>query len=179
MPFKVTYSLYEPDKVGAVLTTTDAKFARLELAGMQAKPELQLSHMTTDVELVEPTKPEEYTYLVYTVRKAIKHYYAQRGHVPKEVEQQNLKASLALEKKLDLWNATTRFYLQRHPKSTPDDPQAFAFFQLVEAWRNKWHQYFAYRRDAKSDKRVLQMMRRECQDYETQIDNYVKQTIGI
>lgn len=179
MPFKVTFRIYEPDKVGPVVTTTDATFARLEYAGLKAKPGKEMTSMTIDIELVEPTKPEEYIYLVYSVRKATKHYFTQRGHVPKEVDQENLKASLALEKKLDLWNASTRFYLQRHPKSTPDDPRAFAFFQLVEAWRNKWHQYFAYKKAAQADKRVVQMMRKECTDYETQIDNYIKQAIGL
>ena len=70
-------------------------------------------------------------------------------------------------------------YMSKVFNFSPDDPQAFAFFQLVEAWRNKWHQYFAYRRDAKSDKRVLQMMRNQCFAYEREIDKYVTNAIGL
>lgn len=178
MPFKVTFSIYEPGKRGAVLKTTDVAFAKLEYAGLKSKPGKEMTSMTYEIELVEPTKAEEYVFLVHSVRKAIRHYYNQRGHVPKEVEQDNLKKSLALERQLDLWNARTRVYLQQHPKATIDDEKAFAFFQIVDTWRGKWHQYFAWKKSG-GDKRVLQMMRKECQDYETQIDNYIKQTIGI
>ena len=118
-------------------------------------------------------KSEQYTYLVYEVRQ-LQHRYFNGGR-DKTVFQQ----ALDKEKELDNWNTRTRFHLNTHPKLTPDDPKAFAFFQLVEKWRVLWKQFFAYKKRKDADPAIVRERKKQCTDYETQIDNYIKQRLGL
>lgn len=161
------------------MTTTDRMLARIELNHLQETKGCLNYSMVPEVTPGQMTRPEEYVWLVYRVLKAIRKYYDERSRVPKEQSYENLKASLALESELDKWNARTRFYLQGHPKSRPDDEKAFAFFQVVEEWRNEWHRYFAYKKLKNKDKAVEQEIKKQCLAYEKEIDKYVKLTIGL
>lgn len=135
--------------------------------------------METEVTPGDLTSPEKYVWLVYRVLQAIRKYYDERGKVSKEQSDDNLKVSLALEKELDDWNTRTRFYLQGHPKSRPDDEKAFAFFQVVEEWRSLWKKYFAYKRSKDKDPSVEREMKKQCFDYEKEIRKYVNLVIGL
>lgn len=125
------------------------------------------------------TKREQYVWLVYRVLKAIRKYFDERNRVSKAQSKVNWDVSLALEKELDQWNVRTRFYLQGHPKSTPDDPAAFAFFEVVELWREEWHKYFSYKNRKDKDPDVANEMYRKCTQMETEIKKYVRLVIGI
>ena len=172
MPFKVRYDIYEPNKQAPCLTTYNRLFAWAELNDRQKKPGMALTRMSYTIQPEDLTKQEEYVLLVYQVRKAIKKYFGGgRNH-------DDLLESLALEERLDQWNVRTRCYLNSHPKAQVDE-KGKAFFILVEAWRNKWHKFFACKKCHAEPQQVLQQMKKECNDYEAQIDKYVKQTIGL
>ena len=136
-------------------------------------------YMLADVTPVELTKQEEYVYLVYQVRNAIRRYYSRRGKVSKEESNNDLHASLALEDQLDKWNARTRFYLNQHPKASHGDEKSFAFFEVVEEWRKCWHKYFAYKKLKEREPAVEQELKKQCFDFEKEIDKYVKLVIGL
>lgn len=168
MPFKVKYRIYEPGTTASVYETADRALAYVEWN--ERRRHKALTRMVPEVTPVNPSKQESYAWLVYRVLKAIRKYYDERGHVTKEQSQDNLKVSLALEKELDDWNTRTRFYLQRHPNSTPDDPRAFAFFEVVEMWREEWHKYFRYKKQAGKDPLVEREMYKKCTQMETEIN---------
>lgn len=173
MPFKVKFSIFEPGKAAPVFTTYDAKLAHVEYRHRCNQMGCALTRMTTDIECIDLTKPEQYVWLVYRVRKAIQKYYGQgRKH-------EDLLASLDLEKQLDNWNTRTRFHLQTHPKCRPDDEKAFAFFEVVEEWRKLWHNYFAYKKRSDKDPAVEREMKKQCFDFEKAIDKYINETIGL
>lgn len=177
MPFKVKYRIYEPGKQAPCLETSDRVYAYLEWKDRCSKePMMRMVHEVTPENL---TKPEQYVWLVYRVLKAIRKYYDERSRASKEQNQENLRVSLALEKELDQWNVRTRFYLQGHPKSTPDDPKAFAFFEVVEMWRAEWHKYFAYKKQKDKDVLVEREMYKKCTQMEKEIKKYVRLVIGI
>lgn len=170
MPFTVNFSIFEPGKQAPCFRTSDARLAKVEFDDMKNK--MPLARMTYTIQTKDLTKQEEYVWLVYQVRKAIHRFF--NGGRKKE----DLNASIALEKQLDDWNTRTRFYLNTHPKCQVDE-KAKAFFILVEAWREKWHKYFAYKKQTNADPAVVMQMKKECLDYEKQIDKYVKQVIGL
>ena len=179
MPFKVTYSIYSVGKAAPFFNTTDKRLATVEFHEQQRTKGNLNVRMVPEIIPQDLTKPEEYVWLVYRVLKAIRKYYDERNRVPKEQSDDNLKVSLALESELDKWNARTRFYLQGHPKSRPDDEKAFAFFQVVEEWRSLWKKYFAYKRLKDKDPNVEREMKKQCFDFEKAIDDYINKAIGI
>lgn len=173
MPFKVKFQIFESGKQAPDFTTYDARLAKVEYRARCNKLGCALTRMTTDIECIDLTKPEKYVWLVYCVRKAIRKYYGEgRKH-------EDLMASLDLEKQLDNWNTRTRFHLETHPKCRPDDEKAFAFFQIVEKWRNAWHKYFAYKKQPDKDPAIEREMKKQCFDFEIEIDKYVNMVIGL
>ena len=75
MPFKVKFQIFEPGKQAPVFTTSDARLAHVEYKDRCNKQGCALTRMTTTIECVDLTKPEQYVYLVFLVRKAIRTYY--------------------------------------------------------------------------------------------------------
>jgi hypothetical protein len=172
MPFTVFFNIYEPGKEGPCFTTTDAKLAKVEYNDRTSKPGMALTRMTYTIQLEDLTKHEEYVWLVYQVRRAIRKFFdGGRNH-------DDFLASMALEKQLDQWNVRTRTYLNNHPNAKVDE-KSKAFFLLVEAWRDKWHKYFAVKKSKAEPEAVIKEMKKECEDYEAQIDKYTKQVIGL
>lgn len=170
MPFKVKFEIYDNQHTAPVFFTYDKLMARVEYNELSNKdPWTRLQFTINPVDL---TKHEEYVWLVYQVRKAIHKYY-NNGR-----KYEDLQDSLGKEAKLDQWNAKTRIYLANHPNAQVDE-KAKAFFLLVDAWRDKWHKYFSCKKAHAVEKAVLDQMKKECFDYEAQIDKYVKQVIGL
>ena len=170
MPFKITFSIYEGGKAAPCFTTTDKHYARVEYNERVKKD--PWTRLTFDIECIDLTQHEKYVWLVYRVRKAI-HKFFNNGR-----SQEDMKASLKLEEELDQWNARTRMYLNGHPNAMIDE-KAKAFFIIVEAWRVKWHKYFACKKNKAVEEAVIKEMKKECFDYEDKIDKYVKQVIGL
>ena len=170
MPFKVHFAIYDNQHTAPVYTTYDKTMARVEFNDRSKKD--PWTRLDFTIETVDLTKHEEYLWLVYQVRKAIHTYYNCGRH------REDLQDSLTKEAKLDRWNAQTRIYLANHPNCQVDE-KAKAFFLLVDAWREKWHKFFACKKAHSVDKPVLDQMKKECFDYEAQIDKYVKQVIGL
>ena len=166
MPFKVKFQIFEPGKLAPCFTTHDASLAHAEYRHQCNQKGCALTRMTTDIECIDLTKPEQYVFLVYRVRKAISRFY-NGGRKPED-----LQASLELERQLDEWNGCGM-----HADS--ERARHFAFFQLVDKWRDKWHRYFNYKRQHDRDEQVVREMYKECIDYEKQIDNFIKQVIGL
>ena len=179
MPFKVQFDIYEPGKVGPVVQTYNRAIAYVELNSRQQKTGYEMTRMVTTVTPIDLDGPETFLYLVYRVRKSQKRYWAYKGRVDKETEQGYLKEATGLEKELDGKITNARFYLQGHPKSTPSNKDAHAFFLIVEAWREKFKAYFKYKRQKDYDKNVANEMRKECVDYEKKIDDYCRKKIGL
>ena len=173
MPFKVKFSIFEPGKQAPYFTTFDPRLAHAEYRDHCNKHGCALTRMTTDIECIDLTKPEQYVFLVYKVRKAIQKYYSCGRR------REDLQASLTLEKQLDDWNTRTRYHLVTHPKCRPDDEKSFAFFEVVEEWRNVWHKYFAYKKQPDREPAVEREMKKQCFDFEKAIDNYITKTIGL
>lgn len=173
MPFKVKFQIFEPGKQVADFVAYDARLANAEYRDRCNKRGCALTRMTYEIECIDLTKPEQYVWLVYRVRKAIQRYYG--GGRKRE----DLDASLALEKELDNWNTRTRFHLLTHPKCKPDDDKAFAFFQVVEQWRDYWHKYFSYKKRPDKDPDVEREIKKQCFDFEKEIDKYIKLVIGL
>lgn len=179
MPFKVTFEIYEPGKVAPCFRSENRALARIELTSRQQKTGYEMTRMVTTVLPVCLTGPEKFLYLVYRTRKSQKRYWAQKGRVDKETEQGFLKESTGLERELDLKIADTRFYLQGHPKSKPDDDEAYAFFIVVEAWREKFKAYFKEKRAKGVKDPSVKDLRDECFDLEKKIDEYCIKHIGL
>ena len=170
MPFRVKFDIYQPGTSAPVFTSYDRHMTRVEYNDCCRKA--PLTRLVFDIELHDLTKSERYVWLVYRVRKAIHRYY-NYGR-----KREDLLASLALESELDQWNLRTRLYIDNHPNAQVDE-KGKAFFLLVEAWRERWHKYFASKKSGAVDKQVLAQMKKECLEYEKQIDKYVKQVIGL
>ena len=177
MPFIVYFKIFEPGKTAPCYQTTDRKLAYVEWNERRRRD--ALTRMVPEVTYIAGSSQDEYVWLVYRVLKAIRKYYDERSRVTKDRSDENLRASLALEKALDRKNATTRFYLQQHPDSTPDNPTAFAFFEVVEAWRKRWHEYFIYKKQTDRDPKWEKKLRDDCFAMETEIKKYVRKVIGL
>jgi hypothetical protein len=170
MPFRVKFFIYDNKHTAPVYTTFDKCMARVEYNDRNKKDPWTRLEFT--VEQIDLTNHEKYVWLVYEVRKAIHKYYnCGRKH-------EDLQDSLDKEAKLDQWNARTRIYLNNHPKCQVDE-KAKSFFLLVDAWRDKWHKYFSCKKAHAVEQAVLDQMKKECFEYEKQIDKYVKQVIGL
>lgn len=118
-------------------------------------------------------KSKQYLQLVCEVRQ-LQHRYFNAGRDPEVFRQ-----ALVKEKELDDWNTRTRFHIDTHPKLCTDDDKAYAFFLLVEQWRSLWHKYFAYKKLPCADPDIVRERARQCRDYESQIDKYIKQQLGL
>ena len=180
MPFKVRFNLYEPGKLAPCFVTYDRNLAHVTYNEMLRKG-LALSRFVPEVFCEDPTKHERYVFLVYRTMIAIHRYFDNRANLSKAENEANKKMSLALEGELDKWNQQTRAYLTAHPgmEAVRAKDPSFAFFQLVERWRNVWHRYFAYKNQKNKDKSIEKEMRNQCFAYERQIDNYVNNFIGL
>lgn len=177
MPFRVKFYIYEQGKMAPSFETDDRQLAYSEWkARRRDEP---MTRLVPEVTYIDGSKQDCYVWLVYRVLKAIMKYYYERYRVPKEQSNENLKASLALEKELDDWNTRTRYYLERHPNSTPDSKEAFAFFQIVEAWRKRWKEYFRYKKQGDKDVKWEKKLKDDCFAIEKEIKNYVRLAIGI
>jgi len=180
MPFKVTYKVYESGESEPYYSGTDKQMAWVYMHDITREKGKGSAHLEKEAQPIGSlSKQEQYLWLVYRVRQAIRRYYDRRGKVTKQESSDDLKVSLALEKELDLWNARTRCYLNQHPKASHGDEKAFAFFEVVEEWRNCWHKYFAYKRVRDKDPNVELEMKKQCFDLEKPIDEYISKTIGI
>lgn len=179
MPFKVRFDIYESGKGAPCYSGHNRELAYIELEDLRNKNGYLKYSMKCDITLADLTKPEKYVWLVYQVRQAINRYYSERKHVTPEQSLENLQASLTLEKQLDDWNTRTRCYINSHPKASHGDEKDFSFFLIVEEWRTLWHKYFAYKKLSNKDQAVQHEMYKQCRDFEKQIDNYVKQVIGL
>lgn len=173
MPFKVKFQIFEQGKQAPCFTTSDNKLAHVQYRHLCNQQGCALVRMTADIECISLTKPEQYVYLVYRVRKAIRKYYG--GGRRRE----DLQTSLDLEKQLDDWNTRTRYHLNAHPKCRPDDDKAYAFFLLVEQWRKLWHKYFAYKKQPDKDTAIENEIKKQCFDFEKEIDKYINVVIGL
>lgn len=173
MPLQVNFSIWSPGKAAPDFNTNDRVMARIEYNERirNGKACCRLQQQVTSLQPL--TKSEEYLYLVYEVRHLQQQYF-NHGRDP-EV----FKSALAQEKRLDDWNTRTRFHLQGHPKYMPDDERAFNFFILVEKWREKWKEYFRYKKQRDVDPVVTKERSKECRQYEKQIDQYVRENIGL
>lgn len=180
MPFKVNFKIFEPGKLAPCFQTSDRQLAYIEWNAMKAKyGNGTLARLVPEVTYIEGNSQDEYVWLVYRVLKAIRKYYDERNSVPKEQSNETLKVALALEKQLDLKNASTRFYIQQHPKMTPDNSAAFAFFEVVEAWRKRWKEYFSYKKQADKDPKWEKKLKDDCFAMEKEIKKYVRYIIGL
>lgn len=180
MPFKVNFKIFEPGKEAPVFQTFDRTMAYVEWNARKAKYGADpMARMVPDVTYIAGNSQDEYVWLVYRVIKAIRKYYDERNVVPKEQSSENLRVSLALEKELDRKNASTRVYIRQHPNMKPDNEAAFAFFEVVEAWRNRWHEYFRYKKLRDKDSKWEKKLRDDCFAMEKEIKNYIRHIIGL
>lgn len=170
MPFKVKFFIYDNQHTAPVYETLNKSLARVEYNEMFRKNPWVRLEFTIDC--IDLTKHEKYVWLVYQVRKAI-HKFFNNGR-----KKEDWDDSMAKEAKLDDWNARTRIYLANHPNAQIGEKEK-AFFTLVDTWREKWHKYFTQKKYKGDKDPVVQQMKKECFDYEAQIDKYVKQVIGL
>ena len=182
MPFKVTYNIYEQGKQAPSFTSHDRTLVNIEYAHMTGKQGM-LVRVVPVVTPVEPlTKSEEYLFLVYDVRRLQRIYFNQGRR------QDDLKASLDKEARLDRWNTATRHYFDTHPEKEAelanmphsiDKKLHYCFFSIVEAWRKAWHEYMGYKKRKGKNIMIEKEMKQKCFDYEKAIDEYITKTIGI
>lgn len=181
MPFKVKFQIFEEGKLAPCLITDDKRLAHIEYRH-RCNQLGCLTRMTTDIECVGLTKPEQYVWLVYRVRKAIQKYYG-CGR-----KREDLMASLDLERQLDEWNTRTRSYIDSRPgfqniltglSAGSEKARHFAFFQVVEQWRKAWHKYFAYKKRADKNPDIEREMKKQCFDFEKEIDKFINLIIGL
>ena len=174
MPFKVKFSIYEPGKIAPCLCTQDRRLAYVELSAMRSKPGMAMTRMTAEVWGFEPlTKAERFALQLWEVRKAMHRYYhGGRRH-------EDLVASLALESELDKKIRADRQYMDAHPGRRVTDQKAYAFFLIVEEWRSTWLERKRYGSRAGYDNQVYREMTRKIRDYESKIDSYIKEVIGL
>ena len=174
MPFKVKYCIFQEGMPAPYMTTFDYTMARVEWGGRTQDMKKGIPRLQQTVELTGETTPaERYLFLVYEVRHLQRKYF--NGGRDKEV----FKQALEKERELDLWNSRNRFHLQGHPKFTPSDQKAFAFFEVVEEWRKLWKEYFAYKKQRDADPAVVKERSKQCRDFEKTIDQYIKHEIKL
>lgn len=100
--------------------------------------------------------------LVADVRKAQRAYWDNRSN-------DNLTASLKLETQLDAFILKCSNAIAQHPEYKPE-ASAYAFFQLVATWRDRFRNYFKYKKTPDADQRVVKEMFREIKEFEQTID---------
>lgn len=174
MPFKVKFSIYEPGKIAPCLCTQDRRLAYIELNAMRSKPGMATTRMTAEVWGFEPmTKSERFALQLWEVRKA-QHKYYNGGR-----RREDLLASIELESELDRKIKADRQYMDAHPGRTVRDQKAYTFFLVVEEWRKTWNDRKRYSSRQGYDYQVYREMTRKLRDYETKIDSYIKEVIGL
>ena len=174
MPFKVTFSIFEPGKKAPSFTSSDRTLARITWNDRQRNLSGGLPTVQQQVQLIEPsTAAERYLFLVYEVR------HLQRRYFDCGREKEVFRQALEKERKLDLRNVDIRTHLNPHPKFRIDDQASFAFFEAVEQWRKLWHEYFAYKKRKDADQQVVNERAKQCRAYEATIDKYIRQNIGL
>lgn len=181
MPFVVHFKIFEPGKLAPSFQTSDRKLAYIEWNNWKSKYGADpMVRLVPDVTYIDGDKHDKYVWLVYRVLKAIRKYYDERHQVSKELSDENLRVSLALEKELDEWNARTRQFLDSHAKVMDGQTTAkHSFFILVEAWRNRWHEYFRYRKRSDNDPKWEKKLKDDCFSMEAEIKKYVRRVIGL
>ena len=174
MPFRLRYEIYDGIRKAAVYSTNDRLLARIERDDRIRRGGGIYSIKTT-ITPDNMNKSEEYVYLVYEVRQLEKKYFNEGR------DKAVFKQALEKESELDKWNEKTRSYLTAHPgmELVKAGQPEFAFFQIVEQWRKLWKEYFAYKRSSDANPAIVRERAKQCRDYETNIDNYIKKTIGL
>ena len=172
MPIQVYFEIFDGTHTAPIFRTSDKKLAIVERDDLIRKGK-GIYRIRTTVKPDNMSKSEQFIYLVYEVRQLQRKYF-DHGR-DKEV----FKQALDKEKELDDWNARTSSFLSKNLNYVPADPQAHAFFLIVVRWRRLWKGYFAYKKRSDADPAIVRERAKECRDYETQIDNYIKQTLGI
>ena len=174
MPFKVNFHIYAPGKLAPDFSTDDRRLAYVELNARRAKQGQAMTRMSADVQPVEPlTKGEQFVLQLWEIRKAMHKYYnGGRLH-------EDLVASLELESALDKQISSARAFLNSHPGYPVKDEKSHAFFLVVEAWREAWHERKKFSKKSGYNLQVYKEMTRKIRDYESKIDMYIKGTIGL
>lgn len=174
MPFIVKFSIYEPGKQAPCICTQDRKYAYIELNAMRQKPGMALTRMTADVWAEEPlTNAERFALQLWEIRKAMHKYY--NGGRRRE----DMLVSIELESALDRKIAADRQFIDAHPGRPVNDQKAYAFFLIVEEWRNTWRERKRYSQTKGYDNMVYREMTRKLRDYEAKIDSYIREIIGL
>ena len=188
MPIKVRYDVRCNRLKAPLLSSCDRHYARIEMTNLQQHAiKGDIFYITKELIAVEPmSKPEQYLMLVSETRHMQRYYFDNRSRSTKDENQANLKAALAKEKALDDWNMHTRAYIDAHTgfqqvlaALPPESERArhFAFFQVVEAWRKAWKEYFAYKKRSDRLAAVEAQMKQKCFDFEKAIDDYLNKAL--
>lgn len=101
--------------------------------------------------------------LVADVRKAQRAYWDNRSN-------DNLAASLKLETRLDAYIKKCSDTLAARPQYKPE-ASAYGFFVLVATWRDRFKNFFKYKKSQEADARVVKEMYIEIKDFEKAIDD--------
>lgn len=174
MPIKVQYDIYDTKHKAPIVSTMDRVTASVEFKDLLRKGGDFYRLQQTPMPDGDLTKEEEYLMLVYTIRNLWKKYFGQGR------KQEDLKASLAEEKKLDDWNTRTRKFIDSHSNyGKGAQSEGYSFFLVVEAWRKAWKDYRKYLRGQVVDGLIAKEMAKQCRDFEKQIDKYVKDKLGL
>jgi hypothetical protein len=168
------FHIYNPGDVVPDYNTSDRRLAYIELNARRNTPGKALTRLTADVTPLEPlTKRESFAYQLWKIRKAMHKYYdGGRKH-------DDMLASIALETNLDKQIKSGRAFLDSHPDYPVKDKKSHAAFLLAEEWRKTWHERKRYSQTKGYDHQVYREMTRKIRDYEAQIDNYIRETIGL
>ncbi len=172
MPILVRYEIYDGQHSAPIFKTSDRRLANVERDALISRGK-GIYRIQTTITPKDMNKSEQFLYLVYEVRQLQKQYF--NCGRDKEV----FKQSIDKEKELDDWNARTNKFLSTHPAYKPADAKAHNFFLIVEKWRKLWKEYFAYKKRRDADPAIVRERGKQCRDYETTIDNYIKDTLGL
>ena len=168
------FHIFNPGCQAPDYSTSDRKLAYIELNARRNTPGKALTGMKADVTPVEPlTKAERFALQLWEIRKAMHKYYnGGRKH-------EDMLASIELESALDRKIAADRQFMDAHPGRPVTDQKAYAFFLIVEEWRNTWRERKRYSQAKGYDQQVYREMTRKLRDYEAKIDSYIKEVIGL
>lgn len=176
MPFKVKYEIFDNKHGAPDYQTYDFTMARIEWNERKRDPKGMLWRIE---QTVMPdgvlTKPEEYLFLVYRVRKLTIQYR-------NDMTDKNKKVLVEQVKKLDDWNKTISDHISTHPAYKPADEKSHSFYVIVKAWRDAYYErqrYSKHTTRAGYDNNVFREMTRKIRGYEQEIDNYIKQEIKL
>ena len=172
MPFKVQFDIRS--KYQVAVTTFDRQYAYIKYNEYFKKdPCTSLRRTVTPTDL---TGPEKFLYLAYQVFEAKQRYFEAKGREQEDIPELR-KVFQDLQTQLDLQIAVGRYYLNTHPKSSPDE-EALTFFLAVESWRKHMSNYRNYKKASNSDKAIIGQMYRQGMEYETKINKYISLVSG-